>query len=59
LLSEGYELPIIFITAAADEEARARELTNGAVAYLTKPFDEEELLSAIQKALKSDSEPDD
>jgi FixJ family two-component response regulator len=59
LLSEGYEVPVIFITAAADEEARARELTNGAVAYLTKPFDEEELLSAIQKALKSDSEPDD
>src|SRR5215475_6735781 len=39
LLSEGNEVPVIFITAAADEEARAQELTNGAVAYLTKPFD--------------------
>ena len=58
LLSEGYELPVIFITAAADEEAKARELTNGAVAYLTKPFDEEELLSAIDSALKSDSKRD-
>jgi FixJ family two-component response regulator len=59
LLLEGYDVPVIFITAATDEEARARELTNGAVAYLTKPFDEEELLSAIHRALKSDSERDD
>jgi FixJ family two-component response regulator len=59
LLSEGNEVPVIFITAAADEEARARELANGAVAYLTKPFDEEELLSAIDRALKSDSKRDD
>lgn len=59
LLSEGYEVPVIFITAAADEEVRARELTNGAVAYLTKPFDEEELLPAIHKALKSHSKRED
>jgi len=58
LLSEGYEVPVIFITAAADEEAKARELTNGAVAYLTKPFDEQELLPAIDRALKSDSQRD-
>jgi len=58
LLSEGYEVPVIFITAAADEEAKARELTNGAVAYLTKPFDEQELLPAIDRALKSDSKRD-
>ena len=59
LLSEGNDVPVIFITAAADEEARARELANGAVAYLTKPFDEEELLSAIDRAVKSDSKRDD
>jgi len=58
LLSEGYEVPVIFITAAADEEAKARELTNGAVAYLTKPFDEQELLPAIDRALKSGSRRD-
>ena len=58
LLSEGYEVPVIFITAAADEEAKARELTNGAVAYLTKPFDEKELLPAIDRALKSGSRRD-
>jgi len=58
LLSEGYEVPVIFITAAADEEAKARELTNGAVAYLTKPFDEQELLPAIDRALKSYSQRD-
>ena len=58
LLSEGYEVPVIFITAAADDEAKARELANGAVAYLTKPFDEQELLPAIDRALKSDSKRD-
>ena len=58
LLSEGYEVPVIFITAAADEETKARELANGAVAYLTKPFDEQELLPAIDRALKSDSKRD-
>ena len=59
LLSEGYQVPVIFITATADEEAKARELSNGAVAYLTKPFDEEELLPAIGRALNSDSNRDD
>ena len=55
LLSEGHDVPVIFITAAADEETKARELSSGAVAYLTKPFDEEELLPAIDRALKADS----
>jgi len=59
LRSGGYDVPVIFITAAADEEARARELANGAVAYLTKPFDEDELLPAIHRALKLDSKRDD
>jgi FixJ family two-component response regulator len=58
MLSNGCEVPVIFITAyAADDEARA--LTNGALAYLIKPFDEGELLRAIHRALKSDSKQDD
>ena len=59
LRSKGYQLPIIFITAyEAHEEARARALANGALAYLIKPFDEGELLRAIQSALQSDSKQD-
>ena len=46
-------IPVIFITAHGDEEARVRALNGGAVEYLLKPFSEEALLSAIDAALKS------
>jgi FixJ family two-component response regulator len=45
-------IPIIFITAHADDDARARALTAGAVDVLYKPFREEALLNAIDAALK-------
>jgi FixJ family two-component response regulator len=55
MLSIGYEVPVIFMTAhATDKEARAQALANGALAYLIKPFGEEELILAIQRALKSE-----
>ena len=57
LLSKGHTLPVIFITAhASDQESRAQAQTDGAVAYLIKPFEEAELLDALQKALKIDLE---
>jgi FixJ family two-component response regulator len=46
-------VPLIFITAHGDEEARARALRAGAVEFLYKPFREEVLLRAIQSALQS------
>jgi FixJ family two-component response regulator len=46
------EIPIIFITAYEDDEVRARALNTGAVAYFLKPFDDEDLLNAIDVALK-------
>jgi FixJ family two-component response regulator len=56
LLDRGCEVPVIFMTAhGADEEARRRALAAGAVAYLIKPFDQNELLDALQGALRSDS----
>lgn len=44
-------LPIIFVTAYADEEVRARALAAGAVAVLSKPCREADLLQAIEAAL--------
>ena len=44
-------LPIIFITAHGDEDARAQVLSAGAVDFLYKPFNDEVLLSAVQAAL--------
>jgi FixJ family two-component response regulator len=46
-------VPLIFITAHGDEEARARALRAGAVEFLYKPFREEVLLRAIQAALQA------
>ena len=48
----NWRIPIIFITAHADDDARARALAAGAVDFLYKPFREEELLKAIDTALK-------
>jgi FixJ family two-component response regulator len=44
-------LPIIFITAHEDDVQRTQALEAGAVAFLHKPFYEEELLNAINAAL--------
>jgi FixJ family two-component response regulator len=52
LVAAGFRIPIIFITAHADEEGRAPALREGAVAFLRKPFSEEALLSAVQSALR-------
>jgi FixJ family two-component response regulator len=48
----NWRIPIIFITSHADDDARARALEAGAVAFLYKPFREEDLLTAINAALK-------
>ena len=48
----NWPIPIIFITAHADDDARAQALAAGAVDFLYKPFHEEELLNAIDTALK-------
>jgi FixJ family two-component response regulator len=46
------DIPIIFVTAHGDDAQRAQALHAGAVAFLYKPFYEEELLNAIDAALK-------
>lgn len=44
-------LPIIVITGHGDEQIRASMMKKGAVAFLAKPFDDSELLDAIEAAL--------
>jgi FixJ family two-component response regulator len=46
------EIPIIFITAHADETVRPRLLERGAVACLLKPFSETALLEALNAAFR-------
>ena len=50
IVAAKWRIPIIFITAHADDDARARALAAGALGFLGKPFREEELLSAMDAA---------
>jgi FixJ family two-component response regulator len=52
IVAADWQIPIIFITSHVDDEARARALDAGAVAFLYKPCREEDLLQAIDVALR-------
>ena len=47
-----YKLPVIFLTAKADEESVVRGLDMGADDYVSKPFRPRELLSRIKNVLR-------
>ena len=53
LLARNCNVPVIFITAhGSDDCARLEARSDWTVAYLTKPFSEDELLDAVHAALK-------
>jgi FixJ family two-component response regulator len=45
-------IPIVFITAHADEASRQRALKGGAIDLLSKPVRRETLFKAIQSAME-------
>ena len=49
----GQRIPIIFITAQTDGAVRARAIEQGAVSVLLKPFNETDLLAAVEAALRT------
>ena len=51
LLSEGCRVPVIFLTGFPEESLRRRAMDTGAVCFLSKPFDEESLVSCLDTAL--------
>ena len=51
LNATGSAIPIVFISAHDDKEARSRGLRAGAIAFLQKPFSEDSLLGAISAGL--------
>jgi FixJ family two-component response regulator len=51
LLRRGSNVPVIFITAHADESLSPTLIEQGAVACLFKPFSETELFDALQAAI--------
>ncbi len=48
------EIPIVFLTGHGDIPASVRAMKAGAIEFLTKPVDEEDLLRAIQEAIERD-----
>jgi len=52
----GAQIPIIFITGHGDIPMTVKAMKSGAVDFLTKPFRDQDLIDAIQRALKSSSE---
>ena len=55
LARANIRIPIIFITGHGDIPMTVRAMKAGAVEFLTKPFQDEDLLKAIQQALDVDS----
>jgi FixJ family two-component response regulator len=52
LKAEGRRIPIIFITAHGDSEMRTLAMGDGAVEFLTKPFNDAVLLEVVHAALE-------
>jgi FixJ family two-component response regulator len=56
LNERGVTIPIIFITGHGDIPMTVEAMKSGAVEFLTKPFRDQDLVDAIQEALKRDDE---
>jgi FixJ family two-component response regulator len=54
LAHDGHSIPIIFITAYDNSQSRRHAMQAGAVAFLDKPFTEDQLLQTIHSALQHD-----
>jgi FixJ family two-component response regulator len=54
LMRLGIPLPIIFVTGHGDIAMSVRAMKSGAVEFLTKPFNDQDLLDAIHSAITLD-----
>ena len=55
LTSRNYAIPVIFITGHGDIPMSVQAMKKGAVDFLSKPFDDDQLLEAVKVALQKDS----
>jgi len=54
LADAGIQIPIIFVTGHGNIPMTVKAMKSGAVEFLTKPFDDQDLLTAIHQALDRD-----
>jgi FixJ family two-component response regulator len=57
LIARDHGMPIIFITAFPHDRVRERAMNAGAVCFLSKPFDEPQLLECVEQALMRRQNP--
>ena len=55
LRKAGLPIPIIFVTGHGDIPMTVKAMKSGAVEFLNKPFEDQNLLDAVQQALARDS----
>jgi FixJ family two-component response regulator len=54
LLKRSRTIPIVFISGHGDVPITARAMKGGAIDFLSKPFNDQDLLDAVQRALAKD-----
>ena len=52
LVHDGRGIPTILVTAYPNDRLRARVLSDGVVCYLTKPFNQQNLMMCVRRALE-------
>ncbi|NVD43291.1 response regulator transcription factor [Ensifer sp. HO-A22] len=52
----GSRLPVIFLTGHADVPTSVKAMKAGAMDFITKPFSDQDLLEAVDRAIKLDAE---
>jgi FixJ family two-component response regulator len=57
LIEAGHKIPTILVTAYPDEARRVRALKGEIVGYFLKPFDDNDLMDCVRKAVESGKPP--
>ena len=57
LIEAGHKIPTILVTAYPDEARRVRALKGEIVCYLLKPFDDNDLMDCVRKAVEGSKPP--
>ena len=52
LRGQGNQVPFIFITAVPEESIRRQALSEGAICFMAKPFDESTLITCLDTAVE-------
>ena len=52
-----FTIPVIFLTGSPEKNAEKKAMVLGARFYIKKPYDPEELLDAVKRALEKDVDP--